>query len=103
MNRLLTTTDALAADYAKSLVDALLVLGVTAALVYVTLRFLTARGLVSPRARAAQLEQSFRIDGKSNLVIVVVEGRRLLLATHESGPPRLLLELEPKPPKEADA
>jgi flagellar biogenesis protein FliO len=93
---------ALASDYATSLLQVLLVLAVTAALAYGSLRFGAARGLFpSARGKLLQVEESVRIDAKSSLVIVRVEGRRLLLATHAQGAPQLLVELGASAPEPA--
>jgi len=86
----------LATDYALSLLQAVVVLGLTAALAYLTLRFGAARGLLgSTRGKLIQVEESVRLDPKSSLVIVRIEGRRLLVSTHAQGAPRLVLELAP--------
>lgn len=91
---------ALATDYALSLLQAVVVLGLTAALAYLTLRFGAARGLLgSARGKLIQVEESVRVDSKSGLLIVRVEGRRLLLATHSHAAPQLLLELGPGAPE----
>jgi flagellar biogenesis protein FliO len=83
-------------DYASSLVQAVVVLAATAALAYVSLRFGAARGLLGAgRGKLLQIEDRVRLDARSQLLIVQIEGRRLLLATHTHDAARLLLELRP--------
>jgi flagellar biogenesis protein FliO len=93
---------ALASDYATSLLQVLVVLALTAGLAYATLRFGAARGLLpGARGKLLTVEESVRIDPKTSLVIVRVEGRRLLLATHAQGAARLLIELASSTPQPA--
>jgi flagellar biogenesis protein FliO len=54
------------------------------------------------KARALAVEERIPIDLRSGLVIVRVEGRRLLLATSDSGPARLVSELTPAEPGAKD-
>ena len=93
MPMLLQTAPSLAADYGTTLLESALVLAVTAGVAYLAMRTWGARFLLGVRPSALRVEQSFRLDAHSGLVIVEIEGRRLLLATHASAAPRLLLEL----------
>lgn len=96
MSPLLQATASLASDYSASLLQAVVVLAITAGLAYLSLRFGAARGLLgASRSKRLQIEDSLRLDARSRLVIVQVEGRRLLLATHTQGAARLVLELAP--------
>lgn len=83
-------------DYGSSLLSAVIVLAGTAALAYVSLRFGAARGLLGVgRSQRMQIEDRLRLDARSQLVIVQVEGKRVLLATHAHEAARLVLELGP--------
>lgn len=95
MSPLLQAASALS-DYTSSLVQAIIVLAATAALAYVSLRFGAARGLLGAgNGKLIQIEDRVRLDARSQLVVVQIEGRRLLLATHTHDAARLLLELGP--------
>ena len=97
MNLLLQAASVLA-DYTSSLLSAVLVLVATGGLAYVSLRFGAARGLLGVgRGKLMQIEDRVRLDARSQLVIVQIEGRRLLLSTHTHDAARLLLELSPLP------
>lgn len=92
-------------DYGTSLLSALLALAITAGLSYLLVRFLpssfgSARwlGRFAGRARLMEIEDMLRIDAKSTLLIVRVEGRRLLLASHSGAAPTLISELGPEQP-----
>jgi len=100
MSPLHQAAGSLAGDYTSSLLQAVVVLALTAALAYLSLRFGAARGLLGgllggSRGKQLQIEESVRLDARNQLVIVQVEGRRLLLATHAQEAARLLLELGP--------
>src|SRR5262245_48228319 len=85
-------------DYGTSLLSALLALAITVGLSYLLLRTLPAQrwlGRFAGRARLLEIEDMLRIDAKSTLLIVRVEGRRLLLASHGSAAPTLITELAP--------
>jgi flagellar biogenesis protein FliO len=89
-------------DYGMSLLSALLALAITAGLSYLLVRFVPSTrwlGRFAGRARLLEIEDMLRIDPKSTLLIVRVEGRRLLLASHSGAAPRLITELAaaPKP------
>jgi flagellar biogenesis protein FliO len=89
-------------DYGTSLLSAVLALAITAGLSYLLVRFLpTSRwlGRFAGRARLLEIEDMLRLDAKSTLVIVRVEGRRLLLASHGSAAPTLITELAPQVPQ----
>src|SRR5690349_6800430 len=95
MSLLLQAASALS-DYTSSLVQGLVVLAATAALAYVSLRFGAARGLLGAGSgKLIQIEDRVRLDARSQLVLVQVEGRRLLLALHTQDAARLVLELNP--------
>jgi flagellar biogenesis protein FliO len=88
-------------DYGTSLLSALIALALTAGLSYLLVRFLpsaTWLGRFAGRARLMEIEDMLRIDAKSTLLIVRVEGRRLLLASHGGAAPTLISELAPAPP-----
>lgn len=92
--------------YGASLLSALLALGITAGLSYLLLRFLPARrwlGRFSGRGQALEVEEILRVDEKSSLLIVRVEGRRLLLATHRAASTTLVAELQPRGAEESAA
>jgi flagellar biogenesis protein FliO len=98
------------ADYGTSLLSALLALAVTAGLSYLLVRFLPASvsssrwfGRFAGRARLLEIEDMLRIDPKSTLMIVRVEGRRLLLASHTGGTPVLITELSAESEQREDA
>ena len=90
-------------DYGTSLLSALLALAITAGLSYLLVRFLPLSlfgstrwlGRFAGRARRMEIEEMLRLDAKSTLLIVRVENRRLLLASHSGGAPALISELEP--------
>jgi flagellar biogenesis protein FliO len=85
-------------DYGTSLLSALLALVITAGLSYLLVRFLPSSrwlGRFAGRARLMEIEDTLRIDAKSTLMIVRVEGRRLLLASHSGAAPALISELSP--------
>ncbi len=85
-------------DYGTSLLSALLALAITAGLSYLLVRFLPSfrwLGRFAGRARLMEIEDTLRIDAKSMLLIVRVEDRRLLLASHSGAAPALISELDP--------
>jgi hypothetical protein len=47
--------------------------------------------------KAVQIEARLPLDTRSALLVVRVEGRRLLLATHSQAPARLVAELSASP------
>jgi flagellar biogenesis protein FliO len=86
-------------DYGMSLLSALLALLITAGLSYLLVRFSPSSrwfGRFAGRARLLEIEDMLRIDPKSTLLIVRVEGRRLLLASHSGAAPTLITELAPQ-------
>jgi len=86
-------------DYGTSLLSALLALAVTAGLSYLLVRFIPAQrwlGRFSGRTRLLEIEDMLRVDAKSTLMVVRVEGRRLLLATHNGASTTLITELSPE-------
>src|ERR1043166_1592753 len=92
-------------DYGTSLLSALIALALTAGLSYLLVRFLPSSrapghwlGRFAGRARLMEIEDMLRIDAKSTLLIVRVEGRRLLLASHGAAAPTLISELAPAQP-----
>jgi flagellar biogenesis protein FliO len=83
-------------DYGTSLLSALLALAIIAGVSYLLVRFLPRQswfGRFAGRARLLEIEDMLRIDAKSTLMIVRVEGRRLLLASHSGAAPTLITEL----------
>jgi flagellar biogenesis protein FliO len=94
MSLLQHATASVASDYTASVVQALVVLALTAALAYLSLRFGAARGLLpGSKGKQLEIEERMRLDAKNQLLIVRVEGKRLLVATHAQGAAQLLLEL----------
>lgn len=80
-------------DYLSGLLQALAALGVVAAFAFVALRLGALRGALSARGQRLSVEDRLRLDARSQLLIVRVEQRRLLIATHADGAARLLTEL----------
>ena len=83
-------------DYVTSLLSALLALTLIGGVSYLLVRFWPAQrwlGRFAGRARQLEVEDVLRIDPKSSLLIVRVEGRRLLVATHSAASTTLLTEL----------
>lgn len=76
-----------------SLLQALAALALMLALVYWLRRLLLSGNLQRRRSERMQLEERLNLDLRNALVVVRVEGRRLLLATGDHGPARLLCEL----------
>lgn len=58
-------------------------------------RFLLGGGLASKRGGRMQIEERLGLDLRNALLIVRVDERRLLLATSDRGPARLVSELTP--------
>lgn len=75
------------------LLQGVLAVVVVTALIFWALRLLAKRGMGPFAPGFAQIEQRSSLGGTQALLIVRVEGRRLLLATHPGSPARLLLEL----------
>jgi flagellar biogenesis protein FliO len=76
------------------LAQALCALALLGALVWVVRR--AGFGVFVPRKnRLLAVEERLPLDMRSALVIVRAEGKRLLLATSDSGPARVLAELAP--------
>jgi flagellar biogenesis protein FliO len=98
MGSLLSASTSLG-DYLSGLLQALAALGVVAAFAFLVLRFGALRSALGPRGQRLSIEDRLRLDARSQLLIVRVEQRRLLIATHTEGPARLLAELgEPGEP-----
>lgn len=76
-----------------SLLQVLLALALISALAYGVLRVLARRGFGKLGVGPVQVEQRLFLDAQSGLLVVRVEGRRLLLATHRGAPARLITEL----------
>ena len=93
----LLQADTLAGGYVAGLLQALLALAVVAGLAYLGLRFAPRGGLFSRRGKLLGVEETLRLDARSCLLIVQVEGRRLLVATHSQAGATLLTELGPEP------
>jgi flagellar biogenesis protein FliO len=80
--------------YGLALLEAFCVLALVGGIAFFALRFLQRRGLLALPSRRLELEARLPIDLKNSLVIVQVEGRRLLLALADGSPARLVAELE---------
>lgn len=76
-----------------SVLQALLALGALLALAWFGRRALLRGSLLGRRHGQLELEERLGIDLRNALVIVRVEDRRLLLATSDHGPARLITEL----------
>lgn len=81
-----------------TLLQALCALAIVSGLAYVSLRWLAQRGVGRGQGRLLQVEERVALDPHSSLLVVRVEGRRLLLAAHRDEAPRLLVELADTPP-----
>lgn len=92
-----------ASDYASTLLSAIVSLAIIAGLAYAALRFGPARLWKRGRSKSLCVEDNVALDARSSLVIVRVEGRRLLLATHAQETARLITELAPAAPAEERA
>jgi flagellar biogenesis protein FliO len=79
------------------LLQAALALVVVALLAVVCLRWLARRGWGRNRGTLVEVEERVALDARNSLMVVRVEGRRLLLATHHAGPARLVTELGAAP------
>jgi flagellar biogenesis protein FliO len=93
MSTLFSQNASLAGDYASGLLQAITALGVVAAFTFLVLRFTALRGALGQRGKLLNIEESLRLDPRNSLLIVRVEQRRLLIATHTDGSARLLAEL----------
>ncbi len=78
-----------------SLLQVLFALVLVSAVAYGVLRALARRGFGKLGVGPVQVEQRLFLDAQSALLVVSVEGRRLLLATHRGAPARLISELAP--------
>ncbi len=87
----------MANDFTTALLEAVLALAITASLAYMFLRLAAKRGLFGNLSQHGKLriEETLRVDPKSSLFIVRIDGRRLLLATHTQSAARLITELQP--------
>lgn len=90
-------------DYLSGLLQALAALGVVAAFAFLVLRFGALRAALGPRGQRLSVEDRLRLDARSQLLIVRVEQRRLLIATHTEGAARLLAELDEAAAEQAGA
>jgi flagellar biogenesis protein FliO len=93
MGTLLYESASLAGDYVSGLLQAALALALVAAFAFLVLRFTSLRALLAQRGKLLSVEESLRLDPRNNLLIVRVEQRRLLIATHTDGAAQLLAEL----------
>lgn len=93
MSTLLYESASLAGDYVSGLLQAALALAVVAAFAFLVLRFTSLRALLARRGKLLSVEESLRLDPRNSLLIVCVEQRRLLIATHTNGAAQLLAEL----------
>ncbi len=76
------------------LAQVLVALALVIALAYAVLRLLARRGFGTLGPGPIQVEQRVFLDTHNALLVVQVEGRRLLLASHRGAPARLITELE---------
>jgi len=86
--------ESLASGYVAGLLQAALALGLVGGLAYLALRYLPRGTLLGRRGKLLAIEESLRLDARSSLLIVQVEGRRLLVATHSTAGATLLTELD---------
>jgi hypothetical protein len=84
-------------------VQALVALLVISGLAVLCLRWLARQGLGRARGKSLLVEERIALDAHSALLVVRVENRRLLLATHRSAAARLLAELEGAPEAAANS
>jgi flagellar biogenesis protein FliO len=89
----LLSASAVLGDYLSGLLQALATLGAVAACAWLALRSGALRGALGPRSQRLDIEDRLRLDARSQLLIVRVEQRRLLIATHTDSAARLLAEL----------
>jgi flagellar biogenesis protein FliO len=75
---------------------------VVLALVWYARRFLLGGGIGGKRGEHMKIEERLGLDLRNALLIVRVDERRLLLATSDRGPARLLAELAPGAPVVVD-
>ena len=87
----------------SGLLQVVLALVIVSAAAYLVLRALSARGLGRLQKGALQVEQRVALDAYNGLVVLQVEGRRLLLSVHRHAAARLLAELSPEAAVEAAA
>ncbi|MFT3923588.1 MAG: flagellar biosynthetic protein FliO [Myxococcales bacterium] len=81
-----------------SLLQVVVALLVVSALAYGVLRVLARRGFGRlPSQGSLRVEQRLNLDSQGDLLVVRVEGRRLLLAAQRGAPARLIAELGPAP------
>ncbi len=85
-------------SYGIALLQAVIALVLVSGLAFVTLRWAKQRGLGLARGKLLKVEERVPLDLRNALVVVQVDGRRLLLATSETGPARLIAELEARAP-----
>src|SRR5687768_3493624 len=93
----LLQADTLASGYVAGLLQAVLALAVVAGVAYLGLRLGPRAGLFSRRGKLLAVEETLRLDARSSLLIVQVEGRRMLVATHNQAGATLLTELGAPP------
>jgi flagellar protein FliO/FliZ len=92
MSSLLSASAALG-EYLSGLLQALAALAAVAACAWLALRFGALRGALGARSQRLSVEDRLRLDARSQLLIVRVEQRRLLIATHTDKAACLLAEL----------
>ncbi|MEY4511855.1 MAG: hypothetical protein RLZZ450_3977 [Pseudomonadota bacterium] len=87
--------DADAGSAVFSALQAVAALLLVLAVVWYARRFLLGGGLVGKRGERMKVEERLGLDLRNALLIVRVDERRLLLATSDHGPARLIAELAP--------
>ena len=80
-----------------SALQALVALGLLLAVVWYARRALLRGNLLGRRSGELKLEERLGLDLRNALVVVRIGDRRLLLATSDHGPARLIAELSPAP------
>jgi flagellar biogenesis protein FliO len=86
-------TARLALDW-SGLLQAALALSLVSLIAYLVLRALAKRGFGGFAQGPVQIEQRLFLDVHGGLLVIRVQGRRLLLATHRNAPARLITELD---------
>lgn len=90
-------TDADPGSAAFSALQAFAALLLVAAGVWYARRFLLGSNVTGKRGGRMKIEERLGLDLRNGLLIVRIDERRLLLATSDRGPARLITELSPAP------
>lgn len=97
MGTLLYESASLTGDYVSGLLQAAAAVALVAAAAFLVLRFSSLRSALTQRDKLVSVEERLRLDPRNSLLIVRVEQRRLLIATHADGAAQLLAELPAEP------